>query len=453
MDKKRLNLLILEDNPDDAKLNVVEIEREGFIVEWTIVDTEKAFKKALKKKSDIILVDYTLPSFDGMSAIDIHQKNAPDIPLIIVAGTIGEDIAVECMKRGATDYVLKDRLSRLGPVVKRALEEAEAQHEYKQAEKALRQSEQKYRTLTEAVTDVIFTVDIEGKFTYLSPRFEKITNLKAKDLLGHSFTKTLAPEYIKLTVESFKKGIVKKTMSLLEVEFIKKDGSRTPIELNITSMLDSEGKIIGRLGVARDITKRKEAEKLIKQSEAKFRSILNAMTDYCCIVSKDFIIEFLNKAVIEEFGDQTGKICYEAFLKSKRPCPWSKMKEVQKGKTIRWEHYSQKLNITFDIINSPLTNIDGTISQLGIWRDISRSKQAEKEREKLIDELKESLSKIKTLSGLLPICASCKKIKDDNGYWHQVEVYIKENSDAEFSHGLCPECTEKLYPGLIKDKK
>ena len=221
----------------------------------------------------------------------------------------------------------------------------------------------------------------------------------------------------------------------------------------MTSLLDTDGKIVGRLGAARDITKRKEAEKLIKQSEVKFRSILNTMTDYCFIVSKDFKIEFLNKAVIEEFGDQTGKICYEAFFKNKRPCPWSKMKEVQKGKTVRWEYYSHQLERTFDIINSPLTNIDGTISQLGIWRDISKSKQAEKEREKLIDELKESLSKIKTLSGLLPICASCKKIKDDNGYWHQVEVYIKENSDAEFSHGLCPECTEKLYPGLIKTKK
>jgi PAS domain S-box-containing protein len=453
MDKKRLNLLILEDNPDDAKLDVMELEREDFIVEWTVVDTEKAFQKALKKKPDIILVDYTLPSFDGMSAIETQQKSAPDIPLIIVAGTIGEDIAVECMKRGATDYVLKDRLSRLGPVVKRALKEAEARSEYKQAEKALRQSEQKYRTLTEAVTDVIFTVDIEGKFTYLSPRFEKITNFKAKDLLGHSFTEMLAPEYRKSAVASFKKNIKGKAIFLYELEFLQKDGSRVPLEINITSLLDTDGKTIGRLGVARDITKRKEAEKLTKQSEAKLRSILNTMTDYCFIVSKDFRIEFLNKAVIEEFGDQTGKICYEAFFNEKRPCPWSKMKEVQKGKTVRWEHYSQEFKITFDIINSPLANIDGTISQLGIWRDISRSKQAETEREKLIDELKESLSKIKTLSGLLPICASCKKIKDDNGYWHQVEVYIKENSDAEFSHGLCPECTEKLYPGLIKDKK
>ena len=75
------------------------------------------------------------------------------------------------------------------------------------------------------------------------------------------------------------------------------------------------------------------------------------------------------------------------------------------------------------------------------------AKRHEEEREKLIGELQEALAKAKLLSGLLPICASCKKIRDDKGYWNQIELYIWEHSEAEFSHGLCPECTEKLYPG------
>src|SRR4030042_7172515 len=82
----------------------------------------------------------------------------------------------------------------------------------------------------------------------------------------------------------------------------------------------------------------------------------------------------------------------------------------------------------------------------GSFQDITERKRIEEEREKLIRELQEALAKVKTLSGFLPICMSCKKIRDDKGYWEQVEVYVRDHSEAEFSHGLCPECMKKLYP-------
>lgn len=85
-----------------------------------------------------------------------------------------------------------------------------------------------------------------------------------------------------------------------------------------------------------------------------------------------------------------------------------------------------------------------------LHREITDRKQAERERERLILELKDALSKIKTLSGMLPICTSCKKIRDDKGYWNQIETYIKHHSEAEFSHGICPECAKILYPELYK---
>ncbi len=85
--------------------------------------------------------------------------------------------------------------------------------------------------------------------------------------------------------------------------------------------------------------------------------------------------------------------------------------------------------------------------------EISQRRKAEEEREKLIRELQQALAEVKTLSGLLPICASCKKIRDDKGYWNQIEVYIRDHSQAEFSHGLCPECAIKLYPEYFKERK
>jgi PAS domain S-box-containing protein len=96
-----------------------------------------------------------------------------------------------------------------------------------------------------------------------------------------------------------------------------------------------------------------------------------------------------------------------------------------------------------------LHNETGEISgYLGTITDFTEHKKLEKEREKLIKDLQEALSKVKTLSGLLPICASCKKIRDDKGYWNQIEVYVKDRSDAEFSHGICPDCKKQLYPNL-----
>ncbi|GAI35213.1 unnamed protein product, partial [marine sediment metagenome] len=164
MKKKPLNLLILEDNPDDAELVVKQLEREGFTVEWRRVGTENAFREGLEKNPDLILADYIVPSFGGIDALKIKEKVAPDIPLIMVSGKIGEEIAVECVKFGATDYVLKDKLFRLGTVVKRAFEEVEVYRAQRDTEEALRESEERYRSLYESSRDGIGSSDVQGNF-------------------------------------------------------------------------------------------------------------------------------------------------------------------------------------------------------------------------------------------------------------------------------------------------
>ncbi|NTW06973.1 MAG: PAS domain S-box protein, partial [Syntrophaceae bacterium] len=93
-----------------------------------------------------------------------------------------------------------------------------------------------------------------------------------------------------------------------------------------------------------------------------------------------------------------------------------------------------------------------TIGFQGTIRDITEKRQVEEEREKLILDLQKTISQVKTLNGLLPICASCKKIRDDEGYWNQIEEYLRDHSEVEFSHSLCPECAEKLYPEIYKEE-
>jgi putative nucleotidyltransferase with HDIG domain len=164
--KESLHLLILEDNPADAELAVRELGKEGFVVEWSLVETEEAFREALNQRPEVILADYSLPAFDGLSALKIKQEIVPEIPLILISGKIGEELAVECIKLGATDYVLKDKLFRLCPVVRRALEEAQVYRERKEAEEKLRQSYKKLRKmLNDIVRTVALTVEIRDPYT------------------------------------------------------------------------------------------------------------------------------------------------------------------------------------------------------------------------------------------------------------------------------------------------
>src|SRR4030081_3469247 len=137
-----LRILSIEDDPKDTELIHDLLETEGIVCEVTRVDTEAQLGNLLKQGGvDLILGDYSLPSFDGISALKLAMKACPDVPFIFVSGTLGEEVAIEALKIGATDYVLKTRLSRLVPSVRRALRESTERGERKRAEEALRQSE------------------------------------------------------------------------------------------------------------------------------------------------------------------------------------------------------------------------------------------------------------------------------------------------------------------------
>src|SRR5580704_7042229 len=136
-----LRVLSLEDDPNDTELIRETLEAEGIICEIIRVDTQADFASSLDASLDLILADYTLPSFDGLSALKLAVSACPEVPFLFVSGTLGEEVAIEALKVGATDYVLKTHLSRLAPSVFRALREATERAERKRAEESLRQSE------------------------------------------------------------------------------------------------------------------------------------------------------------------------------------------------------------------------------------------------------------------------------------------------------------------------
>jgi len=133
-----LNLLMLEDQPDDAELMLFELRQAGFECDWRCVDTEADFLAALQEEPDLIIADYNLPQYNGLSALRLLRELELDIPFILVTGSLGEETAVECIKLGAADYLLKDRLARLGPAAAAALQQKKLREEKRQAEEALR---------------------------------------------------------------------------------------------------------------------------------------------------------------------------------------------------------------------------------------------------------------------------------------------------------------------------
>ena len=130
-------------------------------------------------------------------------------------------------------------------------------------------------------------------------------------------------------------------------------------------------------------------------------------------------------------------------------------KEVEEKKGLVFETIHQRKDgATFPVeVSVRIIEVEGKTFHQSIIRDITERKQAEEEREKLVHDLQEALSRVKSLSGLLPICASCKKIRDDKGYWNQIESYIHDHSEADFSHSICPECARKLYPELYEEEE
>jgi len=274
-----LNLLILEDNHDDADLAVKQLEREGLTVKWTRVQTEKTFQKGLEENPDLILADYIVPSFGGIDALKIKGKVAPDIPLIMVSGKIGEEVAVECMKFGAADYVLKDKLFRLGTVVKRALEEAEVYRARREAEEALHESEERYRSLYESSKDGIGFYDMQGNFLNANRALLDMVGYTEEEIKKLSYQQLTPKKWHDMEADIVKDQIVIRGYSdEYEKELIAKDGRVFPATIRVWLIEDKQGRPTGMWAMVRDITDRKKTEDKLKHYQEHLEKLVEERT-------------------------------------------------------------------------------------------------------------------------------------------------------------------------------
>ena len=254
--------------------------------------------------------------------------------------------------------------------------------ECKLTEEALRKSAEQLRetkdyldNIIESSADAIIVVDMDGTVRSWNRAAEDYMGYAADEVIGSSNRKFFAdPEEPERIMEMvLRDGMLKNYRTAVL------NNDRKPVQISLSASLlkDSEGVPIGTVRVSRDITKEVELEARIKEERDNLNLIFDSMVDGIYIVSKDYEIEFMNKVLIGEFGDRVGTICYKAFHDREEPCPLCKNQEVMNGETVHWEWNSGRRNRTYDLIETPLKNIDGTISKLTIFRDITERKRAE----------------------------------------------------------------------------
>jgi two-component system sensor histidine kinase UhpB len=275
-----LRILILEDVASDAEMMAYEMHQAHLDLTWKRVEDEAGFVKELEEfEPDLILSDYHFPAFDGLAALALAQKKRPDAPFIFVSGAIGEEVAIDTLKRGATDYVLKSRLSRLVPAVKRALQEAEDRRERRQAVQALRESEQNYRLLVKSIPAVVFKGYLDWSVDFLDDKVEELTGYRKEDFNSRrlEWSKVVLPEDYLQVKQAFIEGLRTTKSYVREYRIRKKDGEPLWIQDRGQIVCDQFGQVDYISGVFFDITERKRAEEALLESEQRLRFLTSQL--------------------------------------------------------------------------------------------------------------------------------------------------------------------------------
>ena len=301
-----LRVLIVEDSEEDAFLLLRELQKGGFAPVSERVETPAAMATALEKQAwDVVISDYVMPHFDGLSAIKLLQGKKLDIPFIIVSGKIGEETAVEAMKAGAYDYLTKGNLKKLAAAIRRELQNAEDRKKYRCAAEALRESEERFRAVAETAADAIICLEEPGFINFWNTTAEKMFGYSTGEARGKDLHDVIVPERfrekaykgMKIFFQSGTGPVIGKT---LEIMALRKNGAEFPIELSVSAM-----KIQDKwqaTAIIRDISQRKQTEESLLWE----LKVNTAMADVAKLLITARTIETTSSFVLEMAQQFTG---------------------------------------------------------------------------------------------------------------------------------------------------
>ncbi len=318
------------------------------------------------------------------------------------------------------------------------------------------------RTLIDNLPDYIYIKDTKGRYIVGNIAVVHKFGFSSEDKLIGKTDFDLFPHDLALQYYAYEQEIIQSGKGLYDYEGPAVDASKEEKERWVSTtkvpLRDVEGKVIGTVGIDRDITERKRMEETLRETADKFRFVFENAYDGLSVFEetsnrKHRRLIDCNKRYAEMAGRSREELLQigttmDIAKSLSDDHHESNVHDVVFGGSYSWIRPDGKDNV-IEYTAVPF-KMQGKIMTIGIDRDITERKRIEEEREQLIKKLQAALSEVKTLSGLVPICANCKQIRDDKGFWMQVESYIQERSHARFSHGICPDCMKKLYPEFLQ---
>ncbi|HZZ81324.1 MAG TPA: response regulator [Gemmataceae bacterium] len=272
MQGQSLRVLLVEDREEDAIIVLRELTQAGYTLDSTRVDTDEDYRAQIELVPDIILSDYNLPQFSAIDALRILHERAVDIPFIIVSGSIGEEVAVQAMQKGASDYLLKDRLGRLAKAVKQALDQKTLRDQHRRAEQALHDSEELLRNAFEYTNVPMMLSDVSHRFVRVNAAFTRMFGYSQAEALNLTFGDITHPHDVAQSYAERERLVSGEISSFqMEKRYIHKDGHGLWGLVNISLIRDAKGNPVRYVGQVQDITDRKAAAEALQVAETQLR--------------------------------------------------------------------------------------------------------------------------------------------------------------------------------------
>jgi len=402
-----IRVLIVEDLPTDAELSERVVRDVLPASEFLRVETREDFLSALETFTpDVILCDFKLPDFDAMSALKLALELAPETPFIVVTGSMNEDTAVESMKAGAWDYVIKEHLKRLGPAVLGVLEQSRLRRERRLAHEALRESEARYRLLTE-MSPLAIIAHIKGKIMFANPAAVLLLAAsRSEDLEGKAAIDLVHPDDRGIAQERIEKILTLGSVGPGVYRWVRLDGQVITVEA-VGRMAEKLGEMTV-LTVLQDITERRRAEEALRASEAKYRAIFEQARDTIYFTTPEGRLMDINPAGLELFGYSQEEFRRKSV--SDHFADPEERKEINveleekgfiKDKEVSFIRRDGSGLICLDSATVWRDQDGVTRGYIGTLRDVTEARQAEATRARLEDQLRQAqkMEAIGTLAG------------------------------------------------------
>jgi len=395
-----LNVLIIEDSENDALLILRELRRGGYDPYHKRVQTAEEMGTSLEKQSwDIVLSDYNMPNFNGIHAMKLLQEKEIDIPFILVSGLIGEETAVEAMKAGASDYIMKSNLLRLVPAIQRELREARIRQDRRQAREALKESEKLYRSIFEntGTASIIFEDDMV--ISLANRECEQLSGYSKEEVEGRKrWTEFVLKDDLVKMIEYHKSRSINPDSAPknYEFRFVNRAGDIRDVILTVDVIPGTKKRVASLL----DITKRRKAEEELKKARQDWEDIFQAIGHPAVILDSEHNIILANHAVAKITGKTLEELknrkCYEVFHSTTQPpegCPMKKMLASKNLEVAEME--MEALGGVFIVSCTPVIDDNGNLQKIiHIATDITDRKMAEKELKRNEKELKKRVQEL-----------------------------------------------------------